>query len=131
MRVFVLDHTALRALGAGNRILARLLYGIPRDAGAVITALHRSPRLLAPALGLLHAGRQRDRLAEHIVELAPLRIDPADAATVVALCANLADMTPHVGHAVHAAVRHDASIITTDPDQYPESVRTIHLPSEP
>jgi hypothetical protein len=129
VRVFVLDHTALTALGTGNQVLARLLYGTPRDAGGVVTALHRGPRMLAPVLCLLHAGRQRSHLAEHVAELEPLHIAHFDTTAVVALCGPLADMTPHTGHAVHTAVRHDASIITTDPDTYPESIRTITLPT--
>lgn len=127
MTVFVLDHTALHALGAGDAVLARLLFGIPRDLGGVITELHRGPRLLVPALCLLHAGRQRARLAQHVTELPPIRIEPADAATVVALCGPLADVSPHIGHAVHTAGRHNASVITTDRDQYPDTVRTVDL----
>jgi hypothetical protein len=127
MRRFVLDHTALRALGAGNVVLARLLYGTPRDGAGVVIAAPRAPRLLVPALCLLRAGRRRALLAEHIAELAPLRVEPADVATVIALCGDLAAMDPHLAHAVHTAVRQDASIITTDPDQYPPSVRTVRL----
>jgi hypothetical protein len=129
VRIFVLDHSALTALGTGNHILARLLYGAPRGAGSVVTPLHRGPRLLAPALCLLHAGRNSSHLADHVAELEPLHIAPFDTAAVIALCGPLADMTPHIGHAVHTAVRHDASIITTDPDTYPESIRTITLPT--
>lgn len=129
MRIFVLDTGALGALGEGNTVLARLLYGTPRDVDDVVTALHRGPRLLAPALCLLHAGRQRHGMAEHVAELEPLRVVDLDTTAVVALCGQLADMTPDVAHAVHTAIRHDASIITPNPKTYPESIRTILLPT--
>lgn len=130
MRSFVLDSGALDALGAGNAVLARLLYGTPRGVDDVVTALHRGPRVLAPALCLLKAGRERHQLADHVAELEPLRVVECDARDVVALCGTLADMNPDVGHAVHTAVRNDASIITTNPKAYPESVRTILLPTQ-
>jgi hypothetical protein len=129
VRIFVLDSGALGALGEGNAVLARLLYGTPRDVDDVVTALHRGPRLLAPALCLLQAGRERHGMAEHIAALEPLRIVDLDHIAVVALCGQLADMAQDVGHAVHTAVRHDASIITPNPKIYPESIRTILLPT--
>jgi len=128
VRTFVLDTGALGAVGQGNAILARLLYGTPRDVDDVVTAIHRGPRLLAPALCLLRAGRERHGMAEHVAALEPLRIVDLDTTAVVALCGQLADMASDLGHAVHTAVRHDASIITPNPKNYPESIRTILLP---
>ncbi|MET9265264.1 hypothetical protein [Amycolatopsis sp. NPDC004079] len=129
MRTFVLDAGALDALGAGNSVLARLLFGTPRDVDDVVLAMYQGPRLLAPALSLLQAGRRRSGLAEHIAELETLRIVGLDTAAVVALCGPLADLDAHTGHAIHTAARHDASVITPTPERYPESVRTVQLPT--
>ncbi|UJW36958.1 hypothetical protein L3Q67_45165 (plasmid) [Saccharothrix sp. AJ9571] len=128
MRTFVLDAAALDALGAGNTILARLLFGTPRDVDDVVLALYRGPRLLAPALSLLQAGRRRSGLAEHVAALETLRIVDLDTAAITALCGPLADLEPATGHTVHTAARNDASVITPTPQLYPESVRTVPLP---
>jgi sulfite reductase alpha subunit-like flavoprotein len=68
-------------------------------------------------------------MAEHVAELEPLRIVDLDTTAVVAVCGQLADMAPDVAHAIHTAIRHDASIITPKPKTYPESIRTILLPT--
>lgn len=128
-RAFVLDTGALDALGTGNSILARLVFGVPHDLDDAVTVLHRGPRLLAPALCLLRAARQRSRLAEHIGALVPLQVVPCDLMAIEALCGPLADLDDHVGHAVHIAGTHDASILTPTPTAYPESVRTVMLPT--
>jgi len=122
------DDDALDALGAGNSILARLLFGTPRGVDDVVAALYRGPRLLAPALSLLQAGRRRTGLAEHIAALETLRIVELDTAAIVALCGPLADLDSDTGHAIHTAARNDASVITPTPELYPESVRTVRLP---
>lgn len=129
MRTFVLDTGALEALARGNSVLARLLYGTPRDVDDVVTALNRGPRLLVPALSLLQAGRERHHLAQHIAELEALQVVALDAAAVIALCGPLVDLAGDIGHAVHVAVRHDATLITPTPKAYPDSVRTVLLRS--
>uniref|UniRef100_UPI003F491F17 hypothetical protein n=1 Tax=Amycolatopsis sp. CA-293810 TaxID=3239926 RepID=UPI003F491F17 len=128
MRSFVLDTAALEALGDGNRVLSKLLYGTPRDVDDVVLALYRGPRLLVPAMALLHAGRQRTGLTRHVSVLEPLRVVPLDAPAVTALCESLADLAPDIGHVVHTAATHDASVITPRPESYPESVRVVRLP---
>jgi hypothetical protein len=129
VRTFVLDAGALEALAGGNTILARLLFGTPRDVDDVVLALYRGPRMLAPSMALLKAGRQRAGLVEHIAELETLRVVDFDAAAVIALCGPLADLDDPTAHAVHTAARHDASVITPTPELYPESVRTVMLPT--
>uniref|UniRef100_UPI003F49B21E hypothetical protein n=1 Tax=Amycolatopsis sp. CA-096443 TaxID=3239919 RepID=UPI003F49B21E len=125
----MLDAGALDALGAGNVVLARLLYGTPRDIDNVVLALRQGPRVLVPALSLLQAGRRRFGLADHVGSLEVLRVVDLDVPAVVSLCGALADLDSHVAHAVHTAARHDASVITPTPESYPESVRTVVLPA--
>ncbi|QXV63513.1 hypothetical protein [Amycolatopsis sp. TNS106] len=128
MRSFVLDTAALDALGSGNTVLSKLLYGTPRDVDDVVLALYRGPRLLVPAMALLHAGRQRTGLTRHVSVLEPLHVVLLDAPAVTALCESLADLAPDIGHVVHTAATYDASVITPSPESYPESVRVVRLP---
>ncbi|MEU3628889.1 hypothetical protein BS329_15795 [Amycolatopsis coloradensis] len=128
-RQYVLDRGSIEALGIGNVVLARMLFGIAHDVDNVVRILDRQPRFLVPALSLLRAGRQRYGLADHIADLQVLSIVPLAADAVRAACGRLSDLADDAAHAVYIASTRNASIITPEPKIYPESSPTILLPT--
>jgi len=90
---YVLDHTALGALGAGNRQLSRMIH-----------AAHESPNetLYVPALCLVAAVADRPAIADHVGSLSELDIvelDYSAAATTGRMIARGIDW--RAAHAIH------------------------------
>lgn len=125
MNVYILDHTALLALGAGSRVLSKLVDGANRQAG-----LH----LHVPAMCLAAAVAARPALADHVgmlVELEILDLDYPAASEVGRLIAGNADWShAHAISSAHPAVDwpDGRTVITATPDVYARwAVRTIAL----
>ena len=122
---FVVDHTALAALGRGNWFMSRL-----------VSNAHREPDVyvFAPALCLAAATAERPALADHIGSLHAVEIvDLAfpGAAAVGYLVAEGADW--RIAHAIYAG-RPTADwptgrrVVTADPDAYVKwDVATVAL----
>jgi hypothetical protein len=120
---YVLDHTALVALGSGHRMLSRLVHAAHREADR---------HLQVPALCLAAAVAERAALADHVGSLPAVDVVElaySAAAMVGRLVAGGVDW--RTAHAVHVA-RPDAEwpngrpVVTLQPRAYAgHGVRTI------
>lgn len=94
MTPFLLDHTALLALGAGHRRLSALI--VRTGQGHAIGQV--------PALSLLAAEGERPGLGVHVASLPGLEVEPLDLPGAMAAGALAADGTDwRIAHAVHLA----------------------------
>jgi hypothetical protein len=124
-RGVILDHTALAMLGAGNRLLAQLVYA---------QADHREQYIFAPAEALYTATVQRNGVQQHVKNL-KIKTVPFDLGAIEKVGERIAsNATSAVVHVVHAA---DASpawptglpVVTTVPEMYqPYQLRVYTLP---
>ncbi|WP_344396081.1 hypothetical protein [Actinomadura alba] len=120
----ILDHTALSALGAGNRGLSRL-----------VAEPHRTTEdyVVVPALCLAAATVERPALADHVGSLPAINVvelDFSGAAAVGHLINDGADW--RMAHAVHVARPNvewpdGCTVFSSSPDQY----RQFGIPAIP